>query len=418
MTDKKNDAMDFTISAPQDDAVAIELPKEQMNVPTDDERVMQKLPQVDADTLLQLDTNAQRWVSVVGEIDPSNPDFSKKVDAIYAIGTEAFHSTTDATTRFLEQSISTSKSEAQERVSTSLADLRNMCDELAPEDESFGAKVLGFLPFGNSIKRKAGRYLQRYESNKKQLDEIVAALDRSKGLVQKDNAAITVECRNLWEDMIELQKAYALLSDLDAHLTAEIAKRAASGDEAGARALEQNALFACRQRRMDVVTQSAVTVQAYLNMQIIQTNNKQIVRSVERAKTTTLTALRTAVVVAQGLENQKRVLDQVDAVNAETNRMIEYTAGLLQDNSSRTWQQATSTGVSAETLGKAFDAVFQTLDNIDTYKAQATKIMGENIQRLDEQMTAAKQRLAEHMPENASLDSDELLTLPNGVDKQ
>lgn len=418
MTDKKNDAMDFTISAPQDDAAAIELPKEQMNVPTDDERVMQKLPQVDADTLLQLDTNAQRWVSVVGEIDPSNPDFSKKVDAIYAIGTEAFHSTTDATTRFLEQSISTSKSEAQERVSTSLADLRNMCDELAPEDESFGAKVLGFLPFGNSIKRRAGRYLQRYESNKKQLDEIVAALDRSKGLVQKDNAAITVECRNLWEDMIELQKAYALLSDLDAHLTAEIAKRAASGDEAGARALEQNALFACRQRRMDVVTQSAVTVQAYLNMQIIQTNNKQIVRSVERAKTTTLTALRTAVVVAQGLENQKRVLDQVDAVNAETNRMIEYTAGLLQDNSSRTWQQATSTGVSAETLGKAFDAVFQTLDNIDTYKAQATKIMGENIQRLDEQMTAAKQRLAEHMPENASLDSDELLTLPNGVDKQ
>ena len=418
MTDKKNDAMDFTISAPQDDTVAIELPKEQMNVPTDDERVMQKLPQVDADTLLQLDTNAQRWVSVVGEIDPSNPDFSKKVDAIYAIGTEAFHSTTDATTRFLEQSISTSKSEAQERVSTSLADLRNMCDELAPEDESFGAKVLGFLPFGNSIKRRAGRYLQRYESNKKQLDEIVAALDRSKGLVQKDNAAITVECRNLWEDMIELQKAYALLSDLDTHLTAEIAKRAASGDEAGARALEQNALFACRQRRMDVVTQSAVTVQAYLNMQIIQTNNKQIVRSVERAKTTTLTALRTAVVVAQGLENQKRVLDQVDAVNAETNRMIEYTAGLLQDNSSRTWQQATSTGVSAETLGKAFDAVFQTLDNIDTYKAQATKIMGENIQRLDEQMTAAKQRLAEHMPENASLDSDDLLTLPNGVDKQ
>ena len=417
MTDKKNDAMDFTISAPQDDA-SIELPKEQMNVPTDDERIMQKLPQVDADTLLKLDTNAQRWVSVVGEIDPSNPDFSKKVDAIYAIGTEAFHSTTDATTRFLEQSISTSKSEAQERVSTSLADLRNMCDELAPEDESFGSKVLGFLPFGNSIKRKAGRYLQRYESNKKQLDEIVAALDRSKGLVQKDNAAITVECRNLWEDMIELQKAYELLTDLDTHLSAEIARRAASGDEAGARALEQNALFACRQRRMDVVTQSAVTVQAYLNMQIIQTNNKQIVRSVERAKTTTLTALRTAVVVAQGLENQKRVLDQVDAVNAETNRMIEYTAGLLQDNSARTWQQATSTGVSAETLGKAFDAVFQTLDNIDTYKQQATKIMGENIQRLDEQMSAAKQRLAEHMPENASLDSDELLTLPNGVDKQ
>jgi len=40
---------------------------------------------------------------------------------------------------------------------------------------------------------------------------------------------------------------------------------------------------------------------------------------------TTIAALRTAVIVAQALSNQKLVLDQIDALNTTTSSLIEST---------------------------------------------------------------------------------------------
>ena len=77
-----------------------------------------------------------------------------------------------------------------------------------------------------------------------------------------------------------------------------------AGKSADADALERDVLFAVRQRRQDVATQIAVTVQAYLSMGVIEDNNTKLQQGVERARTTTVTALRTAVITAQALENQ------------------------------------------------------------------------------------------------------------------
>ena len=132
-----------------------------------------------------------------------------------------------------------------------------------------------------------------------------------------------------------------------------------------------------------------MTIQAYLSMGIIQQNNDQLVRGVERAKTTTVTALRTAVIVAQSLENQKLVLDQIDAVNKTTDAMIDRTSKLLQENSLRTQQQAVSSGVSPETLRRAYDAVFSTLDSIDKFREQANESFSKTIDVLNDQLQRA-----------------------------
>ena len=44
-------------------------------------------------------------------------------------------------------------------------------------------------------------------------------------------------------------------------------------------------------------------------------NNLELIKGVDRATTTTISALRTAVILAQALENQKLVLDQITALN-------------------------------------------------------------------------------------------------------
>ena len=63
--------------------------------------------------------------------------------------------------------------------------------------------------------------------------------------------------------------------------------------------------------RTDLLTQMAVTVQGYLALDLVKKNNVELVKGVDRASTTTVAALRTAVTVAQAMTNQKLVLEQI-----------------------------------------------------------------------------------------------------------
>ena len=70
-------------------------------------------------------------------------------------------------------------------------------------------------------------------------------------------------------------------------------------------------------------------MQGYLAIDLMRKNNIELIKGVDRATTTTVSALRTAVIVAQALANQKLVLDQIDALNTTTCEMIRSTAELL-----------------------------------------------------------------------------------------
>src|SRR3546814_3938459 len=69
----------------------------------------------------------------------------------------------------------------------------------------------------------------------------------------------------------------------------------------------------------------AVTVQGYLALDLVKKNNVELVKGVDRASTTTVSALRTAVTVAQALTNQKLVLEQITALNTTTANIIDST---------------------------------------------------------------------------------------------
>src|SRR5260370_40764152 len=77
-----------------------------------------------------------------------------------------------------------------------------------------------------------------------------------------------------------------------------------------------------RQKRQALLTQLAVNMQGYLAMDLIRKSNLELIKGVDRATTTTVSALRTAVIVAQALNNQKLVLDQIDALNTTTGNLI------------------------------------------------------------------------------------------------
>lgn len=368
---------------PADDIVPAE-PVEEVS----EEKAVSLLPDMPTEQREELERRADQWVTEISQLNPHSQEFTAQVNALGAVAQRTFERTSSTSSRFMEQSLQDAKDSggAQKEVSKSLADLRTTMENLAPQEDTFVSKALSFLPGRNP----AARYFRSFESNQKQLDGVLAALARGQEMLQKDNAELAVERRGLWEDLGALQKAAALLQLLDEKTVARAAQARAEGKADAADALERDVLFAVRQRRQDMATQIAVTVQAYMAMGLIEDNNTKLGQGVDRARTTTVTALRTAVITAQALENQKLVLDQIDAVNATTDSLVARTSQMLADNSVKIQEQAATSGVSAETLQAAFDNLFTTMDGIDSFRMQANENFLATVGALESQVKRAQ----------------------------
>ena len=336
----------------------------------------------------ELESRADQWLDEISQLNPHSQEFTAQVNALGAVARRTFERTSGTSSRFMEQSLREAKDSggAQQEVSKSLSQLRTTMEDLAPKEETFADKALSFLPGRNAAKR----YFRGFESNQKQLDEVLSALGRGQEMLQRDNAELAVERRSLWEDLGALHKASYLLQLLDEQAVRRAEQARSQGKADAADALERDVLFAVRQRRQDVATQIAVTVQAYLSMGLIEDNNTKLAQGVERAQTTTVTALRTAVITAQALENQQLVLDQIDAVNRTTDSLVERTSQMLADNTLRVQEQATTSGVSPETLQKAFDNLFTTMDGIDSFRTQANENFLATVTALESQVQRAQ----------------------------
>lgn len=363
------------------------------------------LPDLPEEQQQDLEKRADAWVEQVSALNPHSQEFTAQVDALGAVARRTFERTSATSSRFMQQSMRESKEKgnAQESVAKSLSELRTTMEDLAPKDETFKDKALSFLPGRNIAKR----YFRNFETNQDQLDQVLGALSRGQEMLQKDNAELSVERRALWEDLGALQKASHLLGLLDDRAVRRAELLRGQGKAAEADALDRDVLFAVRQRRQDVATQVAVTVQAYLSMGLIEDNNTKLQQGVERARTTTVTALRTAVITAQALENQKIVLDQIDAVNRTTDSLIDRTSKMLADNSVKIQEQAATSGVSPETLQKAFDNLFTTMDGIDAFRTQANQNFLATVNSLEQQVQRATpylERMQKERSEHADIE--------------
>lgn len=405
--------------APEPEPIPAAEPVEQI----EESSAISMLRDLPAEAVATLDEQARTWLDHVTALNPHSQEFGREVQAIRSVAREAFESTASTSSRFMESSLKDAKSsggETSEQVAQTLVDLRTTMEGLAPGEKTFAQKALGWLPGGNSAKR----YFRQYESNQDQLNGVLAALSRGQEGLQRDNAELAVERRSLWADLETLQKAHVLLSRMDEAVVGRIADERAVGKEESAGALEKDVLFAIRQRHQDVQTQIAVTVQGYLAMGLIEDNNLKLIDGVDRARTTTVTALRTAVITAQALENQKLVLDQIDAVNRTTNDLIDRTSELLASNTARIQEQAVNSGVEVETLQRAFDTLFTTMDQVDQFRLQANENFAKTIGALDAQVQRAQPYLersrgeAGRSEEVEGSSARDLLSLEPGEDRR
>src|SRR3954463_8802984 len=162
-------------------------------------------PKIDAAALPGLDTKVDAYVTGLMAAQPGSPELTAKADDIRLMGDSDIRAAADSSNRLLETPVKAMRDggvSGTSQISKSLLDLRRTVEDLDPSEASVGKKLLGLIPFGDSLTA----YFRRYESSQKQIDAIVRALYNGQDELRKDNAALNLEKQNLWDSMARLHQ--------------------------------------------------------------------------------------------------------------------------------------------------------------------------------------------------------------------
>ena len=265
-------------------------------------------------------------------------------------------------------------------VANGLTELQRTLKDLDPSTIDFTKKGL-FGRIANPIRN----YFEKYKKADEVISDIIESLEKGKTTLKNDNTTLEIEevsMRNLTK---KLAKEIEMGSMMDEEISTmiDIAK-SQNEDNDKIRFISEEILFPLRQRIIDMQQMIVVNKQGIIAIEVIRRNNKELIRGVERAKNVTVSALRTATIVASALYNQKIVLNKINVLNKTTNDLISGTSKMLKDQGAEVHKQSIESSISIDTLKTAFSDTMEALNTISTYKQEALPRMKETINQFRE----------------------------------
>jgi len=346
------------------------------------------------ETLQDLDLRVEHFLQAILSEPLGSEGFKSRVEGVHQLAHDDIRAAAHISNRLLEQPARSFRGglmDENSTVSRSLLELRKTLEDLDPSrqgDLLAPKRFLGFIPRGNRLRD----YFLRFESAQSHLDAILKSLYDGQDELRKDNAAIEEEKIQAWSIMERLEQYIYVGRRIDAALEAQL-NEIDRTDPEKARIVREELLFYIRQKVQDLLTQLAVTVQGYLAMDMIRKNNLELIKGVDRTATTTLSALRTAVIVAQALANQRLVLEQVSALNSRTSDLIASTAEMMKTQAGAIHEKAAHATLDLQQLRGAFTHIYATLDLMANYKVKALANMQTTVEALTQDVTMARSHL-------------------------
>lgn len=307
-----------------------------------------------------------------------------------------------AKSEMLQRPIHTISSRAEDggEVAKALVDLKIQVEELDPAKVDFSpgflSRILGYLPgVGTPLKR----YFTRFESSQTVLDAIKNSLAAGQNQLQRDNITLADDQVSLNEINTVIERAIKVGQLIDIHLTAKIDREA---DAKRIKFLHEEVLFPLRQRIQDLQQSMVVNQQGVIAIEMIMRTNKELIRGVDRAIDTTMSALNIAVLVATAVADQKIVLDKVLGVKQVTETMIANTAKQLRQNVTEINKMASGTALDMDILRQSFVDITAALDDISTFRQQALPQMASTILELND-MTSKQAKVISQLEEGTRI---------------
>lgn len=331
----------------------------------------------------------------------SSPDIiNQKVIAIQNMGQDEMQKTAKLSNSLLQMNLKSmsesDKTSSQQNIANQLINLRMKIDNLSPQKNGIdfsvsgvvkNKKLFGIIPLPSSTADKMKRYFLKYESGEKALDEVMQGLENGKQLLIKNNDILAREKVEAWQNLINLKEHLFVKQEIVNEIEANMARNNVTPEMKAA--VIDKMLFPLEQTINDITVQITIATNGYMCYDNIQKNNNVLINGVERCKTTTMTALRQAVTIANALYGQKIVLHAINTVTETTENLILQNSAMLKNNTVQIHQQATSSTIRPEVLVQSFNDIYETEKAISEYSQNALLILRQNnamIQGLNNKM--------------------------------
>lgn len=317
----------------------------------------------------------KRVEQVIDTIKKSNIVPDGILNSIQNMGNKEVQSSAAISSRLLDTPMrNAQKSVDQDSpIANNLVELRRIIDDLDPTlAGSKKKKLFGLFSMGTDSKIED--FFRKYESNQQHLNKVLEALKKSSQELALDNQSMLIERNRLKESAQVLAKYIYMADTVTERLEAEVAELEVT-DPDKALALRSTALFYALQKNQDLKTHALVIAQNYAGLNLIISNNNELQKSVERARNTTLSALRGAIMMQNALNGQTAVTQQVQAINSTTERMLVATSKQAAENSLQIQKQASETTLDWETVKESIATIQNAMDEVDRLRAESTKNM-------------------------------------------
>jgi uncharacterized protein YaaN involved in tellurite resistance len=338
------------------------------------------------ETKTAVNAQVEQFVDGLMQEDLHSEAFKAKLDSAFALGKqEVSVAASMMQGRFMTQNFVGVEDQSAFKA---IQQMRGHLDDLNPGKEGDllqPNKILGIIPYGNKLQA----YFRKYQSAGEQLNQSMQQLYTARDDMQRDVVEIEAARTKLWDGMQKLSGAILFAEQLDSMLVNKVAQLQ-STDPQRAKALQQEVLFYTRQNLADMLTQQSVCTNGYLALDVLKKTGREMMNGCTRVATTGMSALAVAQTVARATGNQIQVMDMLKGVNSSVEALVAESGRQLGNHVEVTTQFASNPMIGVEKIREMFDQTFKAMDAMDTFRAKAIDVMGQNNQIMKEQIEKAQ----------------------------
>lgn len=248
--------------------------------------------------------------------------------------------------------------------------LADLVGQIKSFDSSIGPKK-GLAKLFYSVKREFDTILAKYSKIEKNVDTIEKGLDKSKIQLLKDISIFD----EMYKKNLEFFKEISLyiiagerkLEELRNEVLPELKKKAEETKEQVdvQKVQDMEAQINRFEKKIyDLKTTRIISIQMAPQIRMLQNNDAELVEKIQSSITNTIPLWKNQMVLALGITNAKRTLEQQKAVSNLTNDMLIKNSETLKQGSIDIAKESERAIVDVETLKKTNKDLIETLDTV------------------------------------------------------
>lgn len=248
--------------------------------------------------------------------------------------------------------------------------LAELVGQIKSFDSSIGPKK-GLAKLFYNVKREFNTIVAKYNKIEKNVDSIEKGLDKSKIQLLKDISIFD----EMYKKNLEFFKEISLyiiagerkLEELRNEVLPELKKKAEeTKDQIDIQKVQdvEAQINRFEKKIHDLKTTRIISIQMAPQIRLLQNNDAELVEKIQSSITNTIPLWKNQMVLALGITNAKRTLEQQTAVSNLTNEMLVKNSETLKQGSIDIAKESERAIVDIETLKKTNKDLIETLDTV------------------------------------------------------